>query len=87
MLKLEHGLKLLKIDTYVTFYQSAWLKPYIDLNTKIRIESDKKGDSFGVDFYKLMINSVFGKIIENKQKYRDIRLVTNEKVLRKYSSR
>ena len=37
MLKLEPGLKLLKIDTYVTFYQSALLKPYIDLNTKLEM--------------------------------------------------
>ena len=37
MLKLEHGLKLLKIDTDVTFYQSALLKPYIDLNTKLEM--------------------------------------------------
>ena len=50
------------------FNQEAWIKPYIDKNTK-----------FEKDFFKLMNNSVFGKAIENVKKYRDSKLVKTNK--------
>ena len=73
---LQHRSILKKIHRAIEFNQSAWLKPYIDMNIELRA---KAMNEFERDFFKLMNNTVFGKMMENIQKHRNIKLITNEK--------
>ena len=52
-LVLKNTLRVIKIN------QTAWLNPYIDMNTNFKkVKSD-----FEKDFFKLMNNTVFGKTL------------------------
>ena len=73
---LNHGLILKKVHRTIQFNQETWLKLYINMNTKLRQETKNDLEK---EFFKLMINSVYGKSMENVRNHRDIKLVTTNK--------
>ena len=81
---LSLGMKLTKIYKVLQFKQSDWMKKYIDFNTKKRMSAT---NDFEKDFFKLMINSVYGKTMGNLRKRINVRFVNNKKDFLKYTSR
>ena len=77
-------MKLAKIHKVLKFKQSDCMKICIGFNTEKRANA---ANSFEKDFFKLMINSVYGKTIENLPKRINVTLVNNEKDFLKYTSR
>ena len=74
-LYLELGMKLIKIHRILKFKQSNWLKEYIEFNTQKRAET--KVYLYTQNFFKLLINSIYGKCMENIRKRINVKLINN----------
>ena len=65
--------------------QSDWMTKYINFNTEKRKKNTL--NDFEKDLFKLMINSIYCKTMENLWKRINVRLVNNEKSVLKSTSR
>ena len=75
-LYLPLGMKPNKAHRVLKFKQSDWMKKYIDFNTEKRTNA---ANSLEKDFFRLIINSFYGKTMENLRKRINVRLLNNEK--------
>jgi len=81
---IKHGLILTKIHRILSFTQSRWLKPWIDLCTTQRQNAQSQFES---NLAKLQANATFGKTIEQVRNRQNIRLIADPAKLRKAVSK
>ena len=62
---LQLGMKQKKIQRLLIFIQKDWMKPYIDFDTQRRKEATNEANK---NQFKLSINAVCGKTMENTRK-------------------
>ncbi len=64
------GFVITKIKRVLKFRQSTWLADYVQFNTDKRAQAT---NAFEKDFYKLLNNSGYGKLIQNNRKHRGVK--------------
>jgi len=84
-LYLELGVKVTKVHRILRFTQFPWLKSFIELYTNLRLKAKAEGDHMKDLFYKLTMNCVFGKTMEDARRHRKIRIVTTRDQMLKYT--
>ena len=84
-LHLSLRIKVTKIHKVLKFKQPEWMKKHINFNIEKRTND---ANSFEKNFFfKLIINFVYSKTMENLRKRINVRLVKNEKDFLKYTGR
>ena len=77
---ISEGLVLERIHKVLMADQTCFLKPYIEFNSKKRLESKSK---FSSDFFKLCNNAIYGKCIEDIRKRTNVSLVKGKRKAQK----
>lgn len=73
---IQQGMVLKKVHRIMSFSQAPWLKSYVMFNTLMRSQAKNSIDK---DFFKLMINSIFGKTMESVWKHMKVDFCVGEK--------
>ena len=81
---LEQGMELVRVHRCISFHQEQWMKPYVDLCSALRLAATNE---FERAFFKIMVNSVYGKTVENQSKRSDIKIVQSREQCKKLSER
>ncbi len=70
-----------KVHRAISFYQEAFIQPYVELNTRKRREAKDKHEK---NTWKLTVNSLYGKTIERVEKRLNFNLYVDERKARKH---
>ena len=73
------GVIFTRVYRVLRYRQARWMEPYIKLNTELRTQATT---AFAQDFFKLLNNSLYGKLMEDVTKRVDFELFTNRTAAR-----
>ena len=59
---IRHVMIVVRIHEIISFKQSKWLESYISFNTQ---KQNRAKNDYEKDFFKFLVNAVFGKFLEN----------------------
>jgi len=71
---LQKAMKLKKINSVVLFTQKLWLRDFVKVNSELRKNASNEFDR---GLYKLMINSTFGKSMQQVRNKEDVKILNN----------
>ena len=74
-LYIKFGVKVTHLHRVLQFRQCKWMASFVQMNNELR---KKARNNFEESFYKLMINSSFGKTMESKRNRTKMSIVRNE---------
>ena len=74
-----HGIQMTHIYCIITFRVENWLKPYIELNTKLQNEAKRTGNALGITVFKGMNNFIYGKFLQNVFKQMNLKFLNTIK--------
>jgi len=84
---LKLGAKLKKVSSILEYSQKPYFKGYVNKCYKLRLEAVKSGNKFYEELTKLMMNSVFGKTIQDASKYKKVYFCGKASKFEKYAIR
>ena len=73
----RHDMVVEKIHEIISFKQSKWLESFVSFNTQKR---NKAKNDFEKDFFKLLVNAVFGKFLENVRNRLNLELIKKDNI-------
>jgi len=82
---LDQAYKVTKVHSYLKFKKAPIMKEYIEFNTNKRRQADALKEKSKVQYYKNANNMVYGKNIENPEKYTNYVIAKGEEALKIYS--
>ena len=72
---IRHGMIVDKVHNVISFKQSKWFEKYIGFNTQKR---NKAKNDFEKDFYKLLNNAFYGKMMQNVRNRLKIKFIKKD---------
>ncbi|MCL6579441.1 MAG: hypothetical protein K6T73_08670 [Candidatus Bathyarchaeota archaeon] len=82
---LDIGYQVVKIHSFIKFKKTPIMRQYIEYNTEKRREASERKENSKVTYYKNANNSVYGKNIEDPEKYCNYLITRGDESLNTYS--
>lgn len=81
---LAKGMRLRRIHRAVAFRQRAWMHDFVEF---ITVQRAKAVSEFESSFWKLILNSIYGRLLMDKGKHVSMKLIDDVKVFQKCASK